>query len=113
MDRKKELSNAYRQRPARGGVYSITNTATGRFLLSHDTDIQSARNRFAFMASTGSCFDHALEKDWKELGGKAFAFEVLEELVRKDGQGRDEFAADLKALEQLHRDRMDRSKEYR
>jgi hypothetical protein len=113
MDNRKELVSSYRRRTQRGGVYTITNTASGRFLLEHDTDIASARNRFNFMVSTGSCVPYELEKDWKEFGGKAFAFAVLEELEKKDGQSQEEFEGDLKALEQLGRDRLDSSKEYK
>jgi hypothetical protein len=65
------------------------------------------------MVSTGSCVPYPLEGDWKALGGKAFALEIFEELEQKDGQSHDDFVADLKALEQMRRDRMDGTKEYR
>lgn len=48
-----------------------------------------------------------LQKDWDKFGGKAFTFEVLDELKKKPDQELKDFAEDLKTLEEMWRDRLD------
>jgi hypothetical protein len=112
MNRRKELANEYKQRKLHGGVYRITNTLSGKYLLDHAVDLKAAQNRFNFLVATGSCVPIKLQEDWKEFGGKAFAFEVLEEIEMKQDQGEKEFADDLETLEELWRTKLDASKEY-
>jgi hypothetical protein len=111
MDRR-EISRAYKERKLRGGVYTITNTQTGRYLLGHAADLASMRNHFQFAVTTGSAVHPKLRQDWAQMGGKAFALHVLEELEQGPEQSQAEFMADLKALEQLLRANLDASKEY-
>ena len=112
MDRRKELINEYKGRKLSGGVFKITNTITGNYMLNHAIDLQGSQNLFDFSVATGSCVNTKVQKDWKEFGGKAFAFEVLEEIEINEDQSLKEFKEDLKALEQLWRERLDPSKEY-
>lgn len=112
MNRRKEITNAYKNRKLRGGVYIITNTLNGKYLIDYVANLQSAQNHFQFAVTTGSTFHPKLQKDWKELGAQAFAFEVLEELEQKPEQSQAAFIDDLKTLEQLWRANFDVSKEY-
>ena len=112
MDRRKDLINQYKERKLYGGVYKITNERNGKHLLSHAIDIKAVQNRHNFLVTTGACIYPKLEADWKESGGKAFVFEVLEGIEMKEGQSRDDFEADLAMLEELWRERLDASKEY-
>ena len=64
------------------------------------------------MVATGSCVPIKLQEAWKEFGGKAFAFDVLEEIEIKQDQDEKEFADDLETLERLWRAKLDTSKEY-
>ena len=48
-----------------------------------------------------------LQKDWSRFGGKAFVFEVIEELTQKEDQTPEEFKADLEALGELWAEKFD------
>lgn len=112
MDKRRELRNQYRERRALGGVYVITNTANGKYLLAHTPDLASARNRFAFAVTTGSAVHPRMREDWGTFGGGAFALEVLEELEQGQEQTRAAFIEDLKTLEQLRRAEFDPALAY-
>lgn len=112
MNRRKEITNAYKNRKLRGGVYIITNTVNGKYLIDHVANLQSVQNRFQFAVTTGSTLHPKLQKDWKELGAQAFTLEVLEELEQKPEQSQTAFMDDLKTLELLCRAKLDASKEY-
>lgn len=112
MDRRREISKQYRERRLRGGVYTITNTANGRYLIGHAADLASVRNRFQFALTTGATVDPRLREDWQAMGPAAFTFDVLEELEQQPGQTQAEFMDDLAALEILLRAGLNPSKEY-
>ncbi len=112
MNRRKEIVNEYKERKSRGGVYTITNTLNGKYLIGHAANLKSVQNHFQFAITTGSTVHPKLRKDWEELGVKAFTLEVLEELEQKPEQSQAEFMDDLKTLEQLWRENLDTSKEY-
>lgn len=112
MSNRRELSKEYKERKLRGGVYTITNTQSGKYLISHAANVESVRNRFQFAVTTGSTVDPRVRKDWQEMGAAAFTLEVREELEQRDGQSQAEFMEDLKTLEQLWRANLDPAKEY-
>ena len=112
MDRRKTLINEYKQGQVIGGVYRVTNTRNGMYLLDYAANLQSKQNSFNFMVSSGSCLDNRLKEDLTAFGGKAFKFEILEALVKKPEQTQDEFIDDLKMLEQLWSEKLDSSKRY-
>lgn len=112
MNRRKEIINEYKDRKLSGGVYTITNTLSGKYLLSHAANLKSVQNHFQFAVTTGSTVHPKLQKDWEELGAQAFTLEVLEELEQGPTQSLAEFMDDLKTLEQLWRANLDASKEY-
>jgi hypothetical protein len=112
MNRRKEIINEYKERKSLGGVYKITNTLSGKYLLGYAANLKSVQNRFQFAITTGSTVHPKLQKDWQELGAQAFTLEILEELEQKPGQSQAEFLDDLKTLEQLWRANLDASKEY-
>lgn len=104
---RKEIIAKYKERPVTGGVYRIINTKTGKYLLTSDIDLKACENLFNFSVATGSCVKMKLQKDWDKFGGKAFTFEVLDELKKKPDQELKDFAEDLKTLEEMWRDRLD------
>ena len=112
MGRRKTLLNEYKQRKVTGGIFSVTNTKNGMYLLSYAANIQAKQNAFHFMASTSSLFHHKLKNDWAVFGGNAFVFEILEVLEKKEEQSQEEFLADLKILEQMWSEKLDSSKRY-
>lgn len=114
MDKKnrKELVQAYKERKIIGGVYAIKNTINGKMLLESAADLQGNKNRFEFSQKTDSCINIKLQKDWKELGGKAFVFDILETLEKKDTQTLKEFSDDIQVLEEMWAEKIDSDKLY-
>ena len=112
MNRRKEINDEYKARMLCGGVYTITNTENGKYLLGYAANLKSIQNRFQFAITTGSTVHPKLQKNWEEYGSQVFTFEVLEELEQKPGQSQAEFMEDLKTLEQLCRANDDESKQY-
>jgi len=112
MSKRKELRQEYKARRRRGGVYIITNTQNGKYLVGHAADIASVRNHFDFAVTTGSAVHPKLREDWAESGPSAFVLEVREELEQGPDQSHAEFLEDLKLLGQLWRTNLDASREY-
>jgi hypothetical protein len=112
VDQRRAISKAYKERKLRGGVYTVTNTHNGRYLIGHAADLASVRNRFQFSITTGSTVDPRLRNDWDEYGAAAFTLDVLEELEQAPDQSQADFLEDLKTLEQLLRANLDPSKAY-
>lgn len=112
MDRKRQLINEYKQRKISGGVYRITNTDNGKYLLGNGSNLAGLRNRFKFSVETNTCLYHQLRRDWDESGAKAFTFEILEELEMKDDQSTSQFGDDLKELQAIWREKLGTDDEY-
>jgi hypothetical protein len=112
MNRRKEVTNEYKVRKLHGGVYKITNTVNGKYLIGSAGDLKSIQNRFQFATTTGSAVHSKLKKDWDEYGVQAFTFQVIEELEQKPDQSQAAYMDELKTLEQLCRAILDESKEY-
>ena len=112
MDRRKTLINEYKRGQIIGGIYRVTNTRNGMYLLDYAPNLQSKQNSFNFMVSSGSCLDYRLKKDLTAFGGEVFIFEMLEALEKKQEQTQDEFMDDLKMLEQLWSEKLDSSTRY-
>ncbi|WP_213975033.1 GIY-YIG nuclease family protein [Tepidanaerobacter acetatoxydans] len=103
---KKELIAKYKERPITGGVFRITNTKNGKYLLGSGIDMKGSKNLFDFSVSTNSCFHLKLKKDWDLYEAKAFEFDVLDEIEKEPDQETKSFAEDLKILEQMWRERL-------
>lgn len=111
-NRRKELIKEYKERKPVGGVYKITNTVSGKYVIDQTANIQSARNQFEFSQKLGSPMLMQLKKDWAEFGGQAFTLEVLEEVEQRADQTQVDFLEELKTLKQLHQANFDASKAY-
>jgi len=111
QSRKKELKDAFKQRPAAGGVYEIR-CANGRCWVRGDVDLPGAENRFRFSQLTGSCVAPALQQDWARLGPKSFTFAVLERLKKKDDQTDRQYREDVETLADLWREKYDPAQLY-
>ena len=112
MDRRKTLSEEYKQRKIIGGIYKVTNTHNGKYLLDYATDLKAKQNGFDFMISSGSCFDYKLKTDMEAFGSKVFIFEIVEAIEKKKEQSQVEFIDDLKMLEELWSNKLDASSRY-
>ena len=112
MDRKKALINEYKQRKITGGIFKVTNTQNGRYLLDYTPNLQAKHNSFDFMSSSNTCFDYKLKKDWEAFGNQAFTFDIIASIDKKDAQTQDEFMLDLQTLAQLWSEKLDSSMRY-
>ncbi len=87
MDNKKsrrELNREYAERVKPAGVYQVKNLANGKVLLGSSLNLEGPLNRHKFMLKIGSHTNKALQNDWNEFDADKFAFEILEEVKRKD-----------------------------
>ncbi len=98
-DKKKELVAQYKQKKTKGGVYKITNTANGRYLIKAEVDLQSFQNRFQFAMKMNSCIHPKLQKDFNSFGAEVFSLEFLEEVTQKEEESTMGFRDRLKRLE--------------
>jgi hypothetical protein len=98
---RRRMLAAYKERVALGGVYAITNAATGKKLVEATQSLAGSRNRFEFSQATGSAVSLRLQRDWDTYGPESFTFEVLEELERGETQTPQEFLTDLKMLKEM------------
>jgi len=81
---RKEINKEYQERVKPAGVFQVKNTASGKVLLGSSLNLEGPLNRHRFMLGIGSHPNKALQKDWNEFGPDQFAFEILEEVKRKD-----------------------------
>lgn len=112
VGRRRDLSKEYKERKRRGGVYTITNSVNGRYVIGYAVDLASIANRFQFAVSTGAAVDPRLRADWETYGPSAFRLDVLEELEQKPEQTQAQFLEDLQTLERLWRANLDATLEY-
>lgn len=112
MSNRRSISKDYKERKLQGGVYTITNTQNGKYIIGFAANLDSVRNHFAFAVRTNSAVHPALRADWAALGAEVFALAVVADLEQRPGQSEAEFLTDLKALEQLCRADLDPAQEY-
>jgi hypothetical protein len=109
---KKQMRAAYKERVVLGGVYAITNNATGKRLVESTQSLEGMRNRFEFSQTTGSAVSPRLQQDWNTYGSESFTFEVLEELEKGETQTSQAFAGDLKTLKEMWLEKADPTELY-
>jgi hypothetical protein len=109
---RKELLQEYKERTITGGVYAFRNAINGKALIQSTGTIDKAKSHLDFSKSTGSCVHPVLANDWTAYGAEAFSLEILETLDKKDTQTNEEFMEDIKALEELWRDKIGKDKLY-
>jgi len=106
---KKDLRERYKSRAVIGGIFCIKCRATDKFWLKATTDMQSAKNRFAFNVNMNSCPETSMLKEWKQYGMDAFSFEVLEEIKKKETQTDCEFSDDVDTLLEIWTEKLNLS----
>ena len=85
------------------GIYAIRDRASGHLLLGASRNVHAALNRARFELGMGKYADRVLQAEWHRSGVEGLAFEVLELVKEREDAGFD-YAGELKALEQSHRE---------
>jgi hypothetical protein len=102
---RKSLSREYRESARPMGVFRVRNTVNGKSFVGTSVDLPSMLNRQRAQLGFGGHPNRELQKDWKEMGEQAFAFEILDTLAPREEPGLDP-ADDLRALEALWLDKL-------
>ena len=112
--RRKELLTEFRQSRPEAGVYRILNSGSGKALLASASNLQVVRNKLDFAQSTRSTslLDRRLVKHAQAYGVEALSLEVLEVLQPTAEMTDAELGADLTALEELWREKLDAATLY-
>lgn len=111
-DRKKEIVSEYKLKKTTGGVYKITNTANGKYLLKAEVDLQSFENRYQFAQRVKTCPHPKMQQDFKQYGPEVFVLQFLEEVEKKETESAMGFKDRLKKLESTWAEKFDKEKEY-
>ena len=111
-DRKKEIISDYKQRKTTGGVYKVTNTANGRYMLKAEVDLQSFQNRYNFNQQMKGCLHPKMRNDFNEFGSEVFVLEFLEEVEKKEDESTMGFRDRLKRLEEDWAEKFYQEKAY-
>jgi hypothetical protein len=99
MDRK-SLSREYKETARPIGVFRVHNTVNGKSFVGTSVDLPSMLNRQRAQLGFGGHPNRELQREWREMGAEAFAFEVLDTLQPREEPGHDP-ADELRALEAL------------
>ncbi|MHB8080011.1 MAG: GIY-YIG nuclease family protein [Candidatus Krumholzibacteriia bacterium] len=99
MDRK-ALRREYQETPRPMGVFRVHNTANGKSFVGSSVDLPAMLNRQRAQLGFGGHPNRELQREWREMGAQAFAFEVLDTLKPREEPGWDP-AGELRALEAL------------
>lgn len=94
----RELRDAF---PAMG-VYAVRARESGHVLVDSSRNVHASLNRVRFELRMGSHKDRVLQAEWKRGGEAALSFEILEMVKERDDPDFD-YAAELRGLEQIHR----------
>jgi hypothetical protein len=78
-NRRAELKAAYREMPTYYGVIKLTNTEDGRAFIASYPNLKNKELVLRAQLDDGKHPNKMLQTDWREYGGDAFAFEVLEQ----------------------------------
>lgn len=111
-EKKRQIIDEYKQRKTTGGVYKVTNTANGRYLLKGEIDLQSFQNRFNANQRFGSCLNPKMQSDHKQYGPEVFVLEFLEEIEKKEEESAMGFKDRIKRLEASWAEKFDPEKAY-
>lgn len=100
-EKRKQLRNDYKRKPAVGAVYAISCSGNHSRKIYSTVDIGGLQNRFAFSQAIKGCPDPTLRREWEAYGFDSFSLEVLEELRMKEDQTPKAFAEEVKLLQAL------------
>jgi len=97
---KKELINQYKQTIQPMGIYQIKNKKNGKIFIGSSKDLRGIMNRDRFQLKNGLHTNTEMQKDYNEIGGEWFSFDILDYLKPKDDLNYD-YSDELKLLEAM------------
>lgn len=100
MASRKELKDSYKQMKFRIGVYQIRNSVNGKIFVDSSVNLDAIWNRNRVQLKFGSHPNEEMQKEWNEMGEESFHYEIISELVQKDGETTD-YGKEVKQLERL------------
>ncbi|MEV8518465.1 GIY-YIG nuclease family protein [Dyella marensis] len=103
--RRKALIQAYKLAFPPMGIYAIRNLRSGRVLIEQSANTTGALNRQRTQLRLGLHRIRDLQRDWRELGEDAFAFEVLQAQEPR-AEPTFDYTAEREALLQSWRERI-------
>lgn len=103
-ERRKQLTEQYKEMKTEAGIYQIKNKDNGKLLVASTRNLKSLNGK-RISLQLGTHVNKQLQLDWNEHGENAFDIEVLEVLKRKEEGYFDEkdalYKLEKKWLEQL------------
>lgn len=103
--RKRDLVRDYKERKQPRGVFAVTCTATGERWIAASQNLDKQQNSLWFTLKLGSHTNRALQTAWKTHGEEAFSYEILDTLDDDPAADAQTIRADLKAMEELWREK--------
>ena len=98
---KKEIRKQYKETVQPLGVYQFKNIVNGKIFIGYSKNLRAKENSYKFQATLGAHVSSELQKDYNELGGDKFIFEVLDRLEPKPEGVNYDYTSDLETLEEL------------
>jgi len=98
MDHKKELKEMYKDMKIEAGVFTMTNTKTGKVFVGSFNNLKRL-NGFKFMLKTNTHTNKELQADYNSFGQDAFEVKIVEYLKKKE-DGYFDAKKELEKLEQ-------------
>ena len=84
MKTRQELKEEFKQIKYQTGVFQIKNKQNGKVFIGSSTDLKAVWFSQKLKLDTGMHPNSGLQKDWKELGGDNFSYEIMETIEVKD-----------------------------
>ncbi|KIL37161.1 LuxR family transcriptional regulator [Gordoniibacillus kamchatkensis] len=82
--RRRKLLEEFKQVKTYMGIIQITNKANGKIYVAGFPNLKNKWFTLQMQLDMGRFANAQLQKDWKELGSEAFAYEVLEQKKTDD-----------------------------
>ncbi|TDF99458.1 GIY-YIG nuclease family protein [Paenibacillus piri] len=95
-NKRRELQEEYKQLKTYMGAIQIINKANGKIYVASYPNLKNKWVTLQGQLDMGRFANSQVQKDWKELGADAFAYEVLEE---KETEGVSDVRWELKQME--------------
>lgn len=111
-DVKRDIITEYKQKKTSGGVYKITNSVNGKYMIKAEIDLQSFQNRFEFTKKIGGYLHPKMRLDVEQYGADAFELKFLEEVEKKPEESPKAFKDRLVKLEEKWLEKEDPELKY-